>query len=42
MVLVLNESKAVGESITLGHSREPPVATFFGRMQRSDEYREVV
>ena len=42
MVLVLHKSKAMGECITLGYSREPPVATFFGPMQRSDEYREVV
>jgi hypothetical protein len=42
MVLVLKESKAIGECIALGYSREPPVATFFGRMQRSDKYREVV
>ena len=42
MVLVLHKSKAMGECITLGYSREPPVATFFGRRQRLDEYREVV
>jgi hypothetical protein len=42
MVLVLNESKAIDECITLGYSREPPVATFFGRMQCINEYREVV
>ena len=42
MVLVLHKSKAMGECITLGYSREPPVATFFGRRQRLDEHREVV
>jgi hypothetical protein len=30
------------ECVALGDSREPPVATFFGRMERSKEYREVV
>jgi hypothetical protein len=38
----INESKAMGECIALGNSREPPVATFFGRMTRVNEYREVV
>jgi hypothetical protein len=39
---VVNESKIKGEFLTLGDSREPPVATFFGRMKRWNGYREVV
>jgi hypothetical protein len=38
----LNESKAAGRRIALGDSREPPVETFFGRMERWNEYRGVV
>jgi hypothetical protein len=38
----LNESKAAVRCIALGDSREPPVATFFGRMERWNEYRELV
>jgi hypothetical protein len=30
----VNESKAMGKRIALGYSREPPVATFFGQMER--------
>jgi hypothetical protein len=41
MVRVQNESKAMAKYIALGYSREPPVATFFGRMERSNEYRDV-
>jgi hypothetical protein len=29
-----NESEAMGKCIALGHSREPPVATFSGRTER--------
>ena len=29
----------MGRRIALGYSREPPVATFFGRMERAYEYR---
>jgi hypothetical protein len=34
--------ETIGECIALGNSWEPLVATFFGRMKRSDEYREVI
>jgi hypothetical protein len=36
----VNESKAMGKCVALGYSREPPVATFFGRIEHSNEYRE--
>jgi len=38
----VNESKARGKCITLGGSREPPVATFCGQMKRWNEYRGFV
>jgi hypothetical protein len=41
VVRVQNESKAMAKYIALGYSREPPAATFFGRMDPSNEYREV-
>jgi len=34
--------EAPGRCIALGDSREPPVATFFGQIERWNEYREVV
>ena len=34
--------EAIGTCIALGNSREPPVATFFGRMKHSNEYCEVI
>jgi hypothetical protein len=40
--LDIDESRANGRCIALGNSREPLVATFFGRMKRSNEYSEVV
>jgi hypothetical protein len=35
-------NRKAGGNITLGNSREPPVATFCGRMKRWSEYRGFV
>jgi hypothetical protein len=37
-----NRKPRLVRCIALGDSREPPVATFFGRMERWNKYREVV